>query len=153
MSLGPGPIDSLYSCTDEQRKRPLTWVGGLGCVVFCGLDVPIEGEELLGVVPDPGLTDELVTYQPELTWVSFHPGNLLCHGEGDLYWRESLIGGLDCLPESLCLGCPPDHLMGLGLVHPIEEAGLAISFVHLLPMEMDFFPVHHCSGRTYSHHD
>ena len=24
-------IDSLYSCTDEQRKRPLTW-GGLGCV-------------------------------------------------------------------------------------------------------------------------
>ena len=104
MSLGPGPIDSLYSCTDEQRKRPLTWVGGLGCVVFCGLDVPIEGEELLGVVPDPGLTDELVTYQPELTWVSFHPGNLLCHGEGDLYWRESLIGGLDCLPEPLCLG-------------------------------------------------
>ena len=37
-------IDSLYSCTDEQRKRPLTWVGDLGCVVFCGLDVPIEGE-------------------------------------------------------------------------------------------------------------
>lgn len=92
---------------------------------FCGLDVPIEGEELLRVVLNLCLTDELVTYQPELTWVGFHLGNLLCHGEGDLYLRESLIGGLDCLPESLCLGGPPDHLMGLGLVHPIVEAGLA----------------------------
>ena len=97
-------IDSLYSCTDEQRKRPLTWVGGLGCVVFCGLDVPIEGDELLRVVLNPGLTDQLVTYQPEHPWVGFHLGNLLCHGEWDLDLRESLIGGLDCLLESLCLG-------------------------------------------------
>ena len=97
-------IDSLYSCTDEQRKRPLTWVGGLGCVVFCGLDVPIEGDELLRVVLNPGLTDQLVTYQPEHPWVGFHLGNLLCHGEWNLDLRESLIGGLDCLLESLCLG-------------------------------------------------
>ena len=79
-------------------------VGGLGCVVFCGLDVPIEGEELLRVVLNPGLTDQPVTYQPEHPWVGFHLGNLLCHGEWDLDLRESLIGGLDCLLESLCLG-------------------------------------------------
>lgn len=98
--LGPGPIDSLM---DKEEDHSLG-VGGLGCVVFCGLDVPIEGEELLRVVPDPGLTDELVTYQSELTWVGFHLGNLLCQGEGDLDLRESLIGGLDCLLESICLG-------------------------------------------------
>ena len=117
-----------------------------------GLDVPIEGDELLRVVLNPGLTDQLVTYQPEHPWVGFHLGNLLCHGEWDLDLREGLIGGLDCLLESLCLGVPPDHLMGLGLVHPIEEAGLAISLVHLLPMEVNLFPIHHCIGRTYSHH-
>lgn len=137
---------------DKKKTTHLVWVV-LGVMEFCGLDVPIEGEELLRVVLNPCLTDELVTYQPELTWVDFHPGNLLCHSEGDLYLRESLISGLDCLPEPLCLGGPPDHLMCLGLVHPIVEAGLAISLVHLLPMEMDFFPVHHCIGRTYSHHD
>ena len=73
-------------------------------MVFCGLDVPIEGEELLRVVLNPGFTDQLVTYQPEHTWVGFHLGNLLCQGEWDLDLRESLIGGLDCLLESLCLG-------------------------------------------------
>ena len=79
-------------------------VGGLGCVVFCGLDVPIEGEELLRVVLNPGFTDQFVTYQPEHTWVGFHLGNLLCQGEWDLDLRESLVCGLDCLLESLCLG-------------------------------------------------
>ena len=79
-------------------------VGGLGCVVFCGLDVPIEGEELLRVVLNPGFTDQLVTYQPEHTWVGFHLGNLLCQGEWDLDLREGLVCGLDCLLESLCLG-------------------------------------------------
>ena len=98
-------IDSLYSCTDEQKKKTThLGVGGLGCVVFCGLDVPIEGEELLRVVLNPGFTDQLVTYQPEHTWVGFHLCNLLCQGEWDLDLRESLIGGLDCLLESLCLG-------------------------------------------------
>lgn len=98
-------IDSLYSCTDEQRKRPLTWGGwSWVCVVFCGLDVPIEREELLRVVLNPGFTDQLVTYQPEHTWVGFHLGNLLCQGEWDLDLRESLVCGLDCLLESLCLG-------------------------------------------------
>lgn len=86
------------------KKTTHLEVGGLGCVVFCGLDVPIEGEELLRVVLNPGLTDQLVTYQPEHAWVGFHLGNLLCHGEWDLDLRESLIGGLDCLLESLCLG-------------------------------------------------
>ena len=104
MSLGPGPIDSLYSCMMNKEEDHSLGVGGLGCVVFCGLDVPIEGEELLWVVPDPGFTDEFVTYQSELTWIGFHPGNLLCHSEGDLYLREGLIGGLDCLLESICLG-------------------------------------------------
>ena len=88
---------------DKEEDHSLG-VGGLGCVVFCGLDVPIEGDELLRVVPDPGFTDELVTYQSELTWVGFHLGNLLCHSEGDLDLREGLIGGLDCLLESICLG-------------------------------------------------
>ena len=88
----------------NKEKDHSLGVGGLGCVVFCGLDIPIEGEELLRVVLNPGLTDQLVTYQPEHTWVGFHLGNLLCHGEWDLDLRESLIGGLDCLLESLCLG-------------------------------------------------
>ena len=88
---------------DKKEDHSLGWVV-LGVMEFCGLDVPIEGEELLWVVLNPCLTDELVTYQPEHTWVGFHLGNLLCHGEGDLYLRENLIGGLDCLLESLCLG-------------------------------------------------
>lgn len=73
-------------------------------MAVCGLDVPIEGEELFRVVLYPGLTDEFVTYQPEHTRVGFHLGNLLCHSEGDLDQREVLVGGLDCLLESLCLG-------------------------------------------------
>ena len=97
-------IDSLYSCMMNKEEDHSLGVGGLGCVVFCGLDVPIEGEEFLRVVLNPGLTDQLVTYQSELTWIGFHLGNLLCHSEGDLYLREGLIGGLDCLLESLCLG-------------------------------------------------
>ena len=139
--------------TCRQKKATHLGVGGLGCGDVLGLDVPIEGEELLRVVPDPGFTDELVTYQSELTWVGFHLGNLLCQGEWDLDLREGLIGGLDCLLESLCLGVPPDHLMGLGPVHPIEEAGLAISLVHLSSVEVYLFPVHHCIRRAHSHHD
>lgn len=88
----------------QKKKTTHLGVGGLGCGGVLGLDVPIEGEELFWVVLYPGLTYEFVTYQPEHPWVGFHLGNLLCHGEGDLYLRESLIGGLDCLPESLCLG-------------------------------------------------
>ena len=88
---------------DKEKDHSLG-VGGLGCVVLCGLDVSIEGEELLRVVLNPGLTDQLVTYQPEHPWVGFHLGNLLCQGEWDLDLRESLIGGLDCLLESICLG-------------------------------------------------
>ena len=65
----------------NKEKDHSLGVGGLGCVVFCGLDVSIEGEELFRVVLNPGLTDQLVTYQPEHTWVGFHLGNLLCHGE------------------------------------------------------------------------
>lgn len=63
-----------------------SWVA----VAACGLDVPIEGEELLWVVLYPGLSDELVTYQPEHTGVGFHFGNLLCHGLRDSCSRESL---------------------------------------------------------------
>lgn len=64
----------------DKKRRPLTWVWVvLGVMVCCGLDVPIEGEELLRVVLNPGLTD-----QPEHPWVDFHLGNLLCHGvEGE----------------------------------------------------------------------
>ena len=95
--------NGLMTC--RQKKRPLTWEWvALGVVVCWGLDVPIEGEELFWVVLYPGLTYEFVTYQPEHPWVGFHLGNLLCHGEWDLDLREGLIGGLDCLLESLCLG-------------------------------------------------
>ena len=37
----------------NKEKDHSLGVGGLGCVVFCGLDVPIEGEELLRVVLNP----------------------------------------------------------------------------------------------------
>ena len=97
-------IDSLYVVLINKEEDHSLGVGGLGCVVFCGLDVPIEGDELLRVVLNPGLTDQFVTYQPEHPWVGFHLGNLLCHGEWDLDLRESLVCGLDCLLESLCLG-------------------------------------------------
>ena len=122
-------------------------------VAACGLDVPIEGEELLRVVLYPFLCDEFVTYQPEHTMVCFHLGNLLCHGLRDSCSRESLCLVVGNLLESLCLGGPSDHLMNLGPVHPVEEAGLAISLVHLLPVEMDLFPVHHSLRGTYSHHE
>lgn len=136
-----------------KKKATHLWVGGLGDGGGLRSTISIEGEELLRVVLNPCLTDELVTYQPEHPWVGFHLGNLLCHSEWDLYLRESLIGGLDCLPESHCLGGPPDHLMGLGLVHPIVEACLSICLVHLSSVEVNLFPVHHCIWRTYSHHD
>ena len=87
-----------------KKKATHLWVGGLGDGGGLRSTISIEGEELLRVVLNPCLTDELVTYQPEHTWVGFHLGNLLCHGEWDLDLRESLIGGLDCLLESLCLG-------------------------------------------------
>ena len=87
-----------------KKKTTHLWVGGLGDGGGLRSIISIEGDELLRVVLNPCLTDELVTYQPEHPWVGFHLGNLLCHGEGDLYLRESLIGGLDCLLESLCLG-------------------------------------------------
>ena len=136
-----------------KKKATHLWVGGLGDGGGLRSTISIEGDELLRVVLNPCLTDELVTYQSELTWVGFHPGNLLSHGEGDLYLRESLVGGLDCLPESLCLGGPPDHLMGLGLVYPIVEACLSICLVHLSSVEVYLFPVHHSIRRAHSHHD
>ena len=41
---------------DKKEDHSLGWVV-LGVMEFCGLDVPIEGEELLRVVLNPGLTD------------------------------------------------------------------------------------------------
>ena len=37
----------------NKEKDHSLGVGGLGCVVFCGLDVPIDGEELFRVVLNP----------------------------------------------------------------------------------------------------
>lgn len=89
----------------NKEKDHSLGVSGLGCVMmFCGLDVPIDGDELLRVVLNPFFTDEFITYYPKHTWVGFHLGNLLCHSEGDLNLRENLVIGLDYLLESLSLG-------------------------------------------------
>ena len=143
------------TCWVDIKEEDHSLGGGWSCGAAAARDsdIPIEGDELLRVVLNPGLADEFVTHKPEHSRVGLHLGYLLRQGEGDLDLGEGLVSGLDRLLESVSLGGPSDHLMNLGPVHPVEEAGLAVGLAHLLSVEVNLLPVHHSLRGTYSHHE